>query len=145
MTLVSLDPVGGLTRLQEELDRFFGKPSYDLGLIGPNVFPPINVFTNDDGLVVQAEVPGAKPEQLHVQVERGRLTVSGERTFESEDDTQVSYHRRERRAGRFSRTIQLPNDLDPESVKAELRDGLLTIRVAKLESAKPRQIEVKAA
>jgi HSP20 family protein len=57
----------------------------------------------------------------------------------------VSYHRRERRYGKFSRTIQLPRDLDPEKVRAELRNGLLTIRIPKLASAKPRQIEVQAA
>ena len=63
MAVVSLDPVEGLLRLQEELDRYFGKPQFDLGLTGPNVFPLVNVFTDADGLVVQAEVPGVKPSQ----------------------------------------------------------------------------------
>lgn len=141
MALVSY-PVGGLLRLQEELDRFFGKPPFELGLAGPNVFPNINVFTDQDGLVVQAEVPGIKSEELHVQVENGRLTISGERKAAHAD---ASFHRRERRYGRFSRTIQLPRDLDPEKVQAELRNGLLTIRFPKHAAAKPRQIEVKAA
>lgn len=145
MAFVSLDSVEGLMRLQEELDRFFGKPPSDLGLTGPNVFPPINVFTDKDGWVVQAEVPGVKPDQLQVQVERGRLTMSGERTPGPDPNKDASYHRRERRYGKFSRTIQLPRDLDPEQVRAELRNGLLTIRVAKLASAQPRQIEVQAA
>jgi len=131
-----------LVRLQEELDRFFGKPQYDLGLTGPNVFPFVNVFTDQDGLVVQAEVPGIKPEQLQVQVENGRLTISGERT---PAHPEASYHRRERAYGRFSRTIQLPRDLDTQQVAAELRNGLLTIRIPKQAAAKPRQINVKAA
>jgi len=135
-------PVGGLLRLQEELDRFFGKPPFDLGLAGPNVFPNLNVFTDQDGLVVQAEVPGIKPEELHVHVENGRLTISGERKAAHAD---TSFHRRERRYGRFSRTIQLPRDLDTEKVQADLRNGLLTIRFPKPAAAKPRQIEVKAA
>ena len=143
MALVSVDSVEGLLRLQEELDRFFGKPLYDLGLTGPNVFPLVNVFTNDDGLVVQAEVPGVSPEQLNVQVDPGRVTISGERTVGS--DQECSYHRRERRLGRFARTIQLPRDLDPQQAAAEYRNGLLTVRIPKHATAKPRHIEVRAA
>jgi HSP20 family protein len=143
MALVSFDPGEGLLRLQEELDRFFGKPLFDLGLTGPNVFPSINVFTDRDGLVVQAEVPGVKPEQLNVQVDPGRLTISGERSLGEEKD--VSYHRRERRSGKFSRVIQLPRDLDPDQARAEYRNGLLTVRIAKQAAARPRQIEVRAA
>jgi HSP20 family protein len=143
MALVSVNSVEGLLRLQEELDRFFGKPLYDLGLTGPNVFPLVNVFTDEHGLVVQAEVPGVQPNQLDVQVDPGRLTIGGERTLQT--DEQCSYHRRERRAGRFSRTIQLPRDLDPEQTKAEYRDGLLTVRIPQHAAAKPRHIEVRAA
>jgi HSP20 family protein len=141
MAIVSY-PVGGLLRLQEELDRYFGKPPSDFGLTGPNVFPPVNVFTDGEMFVVQAEVPGIKPDQLHVQVENGRLTISGERVPATAD---ASFHRRERRYGRFSRTIQLPRDLDTEQVRAELRNGLLTIRIPRHAAAKPRTIEVKAA
>ena len=142
MAVVSFDPVEGLLRLQEELDRFFGKPVFDLGLTGPNVFPLINVFTDRDGLVVRAEVPGIKPDQLHVQVEPGRLTISGERSAGA--GTETSFHRRERRYGNFSRTIQLPRDLDPEQARAECRNGLLTVRIPKQAAAKPRQIDVRA-
>lgn len=142
MALVTFDSVGGLSRLQEELDRFFGKPLHEFGLTGPNVFPLVNVFTDANGLVVQAEVPGVKPDQLHVHVESGRLTISGERTFATEKE--VSYHRRERRSGRFSRTIQLPPEAATEQVRAELRNGLLTVHVPKQAAAKPRQIEVRA-
>lgn len=143
MALVSVNSVEGLLRLQEQLDRFFGKPLYDLGLSGPNVFPLVNVFTDENGLVVQAEVPGVKPDQLDVQVDPGRLTISGERTLNA--DEKCSYHRRERRGGRFSRTIQLPRDLDPEQAKAECRNGMLTVRIPKHAAAKPRHIEVRAA
>lgn len=143
MALVSVNPVEGLLRLQEELDRFFGKPQYDLGLSGPNVFPLVNVFTDENGLVVQAEVPGVKPDQLDVQVDPGRLTITGERTLNA--DEKCSYHRRERRAGRFARTIQLPHDLAPDEAKAEYRNGLLTVRIPKHAAAKPRHIEVRTA
>jgi len=143
LAFVSFAPAEGLLRLQEELDRFFGKPQLDMGLTGPNVFPPVNVFSDGDGLVVQAEVPGIKPDQIHVQIDPGRLTISGERTAGGVKE--ASYHRRERRHGRFSRTIQLPRDLDPEQARAEVRNGLLTVHIPKHAAAKPRQIDVKAA
>jgi HSP20 family protein len=142
MALVSFDPVEGLLHLQEELDRFFGKPQFDLGLMGPNVFPSINVFTDGNGLIVRAEVPGIKPDQIRLQVEPGRLTVSGERT--AVGGSQASYHRRERRSGTFSRTIQLPRDVDTEHAAAECRNGLLTVRIPRQAAAKPRQIDVRA-
>jgi HSP20 family protein len=129
--------------LQDELDRFFGKPQFDLGLTGANVFPLVNVFTDEDALVIRAEVPGIAPGQLQVQVESGRLTISGERAQESAKN--ASYHRRERGHGRFSRTVQLPRDVDTEHAGAECRNGVLTVRIPKQASAKPRQIAVRAA
>jgi len=143
MALISFDPVEGLLRLQDDLDRFFGKPQFDFGLGGANVFPFVNVFTDEEGLVVRAEVPGIKPEQLEVQVEPGRLCITGER--QQETATDASYHRRERRHGRFSRTVQLPRDLDAEQASADCRNGVLTVRIPKHAAAKPRQIEVRAA
>jgi HSP20 family protein len=141
---VTFDPVEGLMRLQEEIDRFFGKPAFDLGgLSGANVFPPVNVFADEGALVVRAEVPGIKPDEIQVQLESGRLTIAGERKPRTEREP--SYHRRERRHGRFARTIQLPRDLDPEHAQADCRNGMLTIRIPKHAAAKPRQIEVKAA
>lgn len=143
MALVTLDPVQSLLRLQSELDRFYGKPPFDLGLSGPNVFPSINVFGEQDGIVVRAEVPGIPCDQITVQVEGGRLTISGERR--PPDTGQSSYHRRERRFGTFSRTLQLPPDLATDQAAAECRNGVLTVRIPKHASAKPRQITVRAA
>jgi len=143
MALVSFDPFEGLLRLQRDLDRIFGKPSPDFGLTGPNVFPPINVFSDKDGFTVRAEVPGIKAEELSLDVEPGRLSLSGERKFDPHADG--GYHRRERRGGVFSRTLRLPPDLDTHAAKAELVDGILTVQIPKAETAKPRHIEVKAA
>ena len=109
---------------------------------GPSVFPLINVFTDADGVLVRAEVPGIKPDQVQVQVEPGRLTISGQRTPARTD---ASFHRRERRYGTFSRTVQLPRDLDPEQARAEFRNGLLTVWIPRHAAAKPRTIAVKAA
>lgn len=143
MTRVSFDPVEGLLHLQSELDRFFGKPLYDFGLTGPNVFPLINVFTDTEGMVVRAEVPGIKPDLIKVSLEAGHLTISGERPQAAGKDG--SYHRRERQFGTFSRSIQLPRDLDTEHATAECRHGVLTVRIPKQAAAKPRSIEVRSA
>ncbi len=136
-------PFDSLSQLQTELDQFFGKPLVNSGLSGGSVYPLVNVFTDDDGLVVRAEVPGIAPEKLSVLVEDGQLTISGERA--APDPADGGVHRRERQFGRFSRTLQLPPDVDPEQVTAECRNGVLTVRLAKHPAAKPRQIAVRAA
>jgi len=142
MARFAFDPVQGLIRLQEELERAHGKPLLGTGLAGANVFPPVNIFTDEHAYVIRAEVPGIKPEQLNVQVESGQVTISGERQPPAGEG---SYHRRERRFGRFSRTLQLPADADPGQIEAEARNGLLTIRIHKQAAARPRQVAVRAA
>ncbi|HZR80609.1 MAG TPA: Hsp20/alpha crystallin family protein [Candidatus Binatia bacterium] len=147
MALVSfrgLDPLESLMALQGDLDRLFRNPlaGFDLGPSGAPVFPPLNVFADKEGeLVIKAEVPGVDPDKIDIQLEPRRLTLSGERSL---PETKGSFHRRERRAGRFARAIQLPEDLDPENATAEFRNGVLTIRVAKRAIARPRRISIKA-
>lgn len=140
MTRLSFD---SLSRLQEELDRFFGKPFGAFGFGGGAVFPPVNAFTDAEGVLVRAEVPGIPADRLSVQVEAGRLTISGERPVP--DYGAGSVHRRERQVGRFSRTLQLPPEVDPDQVTAECRNGVLTVRLGRHAAAKPRQISVRAA
>jgi HSP20 family protein len=142
MTFLSVDPIDGLLRLQRELERYFETPSFDLGLSGRGVFPPVNVFVQEGDVVVRAEVPGVKPGDVQIDVERGRLTLSGERKPTATEEG--SYHRRERRYGTFSRTIRLPDDVDLEKAQASYRNGVLTLRVPRAEAAKPRRIEVRA-
>ncbi len=136
-------PFDSLSQLQAELDRFFGKPLVNFGLSGASVYPLVNVFTDANGLVVRAEVPGIPADKLSLQVESGQLTISGERPAPAAEAGSV--HRRERQFGRFSRTLQLPPDVDPGQVTAECRNGVLTVRLAKHAAAKPRQISVRAA
>lgn len=137
------DPIDSLLRLQKDIDRYFGKPQFDFGISGPNVFPQINVFRSRDGaVVVRAEVPGIRPADVHVEVEARRLTISGERKAAAPE--QGSMHRRERGHGQFSRTLQLPPDLAPEEASATVRNGLLTVLIPKRKEARPRQITVAA-
>jgi HSP20 family protein len=139
-----LDPVSGILALQRELERVFEHPlGFDPGPSGRGVFPPVNVFRDRDGYTVRLEVPGVAPEDLHIEAQSRTLTISGERKVAPPEGG--AYHRRERGMGRFSRSLQLPADLDLGKIEATYKHGLLTIRVPKTEEAKPRQIIVKAA
>jgi HSP20 family protein len=138
------DPVAGLLSLQRELDRVFDKPlGIDLGPSGRGVFPPVNVFADRDGYVVKLEIPGIAPEHVTVEAEGRTLTVSGKREVPAPPEG--SFHRRERGAGQFSRSLQLPADLDTSRAEASCKHGILTVRIPKREEAKPRQISIKAA
>jgi HSP20 family protein len=139
-----LDPVSGLPILQRELERVFEKPfGIDLGPSGRGVFPPVNVFADRDGYLIKLEVPGIAPENVSIEAEGRTLTVSGKR--EDTPSTAGSFHRRERGAGQFSRSLQLPADVDLLRAEASCKHGMLTIRIPKKEEAKPRQITIKAA
>jgi HSP20 family protein len=140
-----LDPVSGLMTLQRELEQVFGNPrqGFDMGPSGRGVFPPMNVFSDKDGYVVRMEVPGVPPESINIEAHGRTLTVTGKREADLPDG--ASMHRRERDAGQFSRSLQLPNDLDTAAADASCKHGVLTLRIPKREEAKPRSINVKAA
>jgi HSP20 family protein len=129
-----------LMRLSSELDRPSG---LDLGPSGRGVYPAVNVFTDREGYVLRMEVPGVAPEGLEIETQSGTLRVSGKRDTKTPDDG--GFHRRERGGGEFSRSLQLPADLDVSRAEASCKHGMLTIRIPKNEDAKPRQISVKAA
>jgi len=137
------DPVDNLLRLQRDIDRYFGKPQFDFGLSGPSVFPQINVFTKEDGaFVVRAEVPGIPPADVNVEIESRRLTIAGER--KGNVPPKGGIHRRERSVGRFSRALQLPQDLATDEATATVRNGLLTVVIPKRREARARRIDVAA-
>jgi len=141
--LPELDPVTGLLTLQRELERAFQSPFGSLGPSGRGVFPPVNVFSDRDGYVVKVEVPGIAPDQLAIEGNGRTLTISGTRDVAAPKGG--AFHRRERGAGQFSRSLQLPEDLDVGAAQASCKHGVLTIRIPKREEAKPRQINVQAA
>ncbi|MFF7397627.1 Hsp20/alpha crystallin family protein [Achromobacter sp. NPDC008082] len=105
-------------------------------------FPPVNVGTSADSIEVVAFVPGIDPNALEVTMEKGLLTISGERR-EEEPSGQATLYARERARGRFSRVVELPSDADPENIQARYTDGCLCISIGKRESAKPRQITIQ--
>jgi HSP20 family protein len=106
------------------------------------VFPLINLTEDKEKYYLRAELPGIRGEDLDIQAMGNSLTISGERKIPAEAEN-VKYHRRERDAGRFSRIINMPGDIDSEKVEANLKDGILKVIVPKAEKAKPRQITVR--
>ena len=103
--------------------------------------PPVDIEEDSEKLVLTAELPGFKEDQIDLQVEGGVLTIRGERTFEDKQDGK-NFHRVERSYGQFVRSFTLPNNVDRDNVKASFKDGLLSIELPKREEAKPRQIKV---
>ena len=105
-------------------------------------FPAVNAWEDADNVYVEAELPGLKLDDIELFVVGDELTVKGERRHVDEED--VSYHRKERGTGCFSRVFRLPVGVDADKVEAALRDGVLTVTMPKAAEAKPRKVEVKA-
>lgn len=136
-------PFSELENMRRQMDRIFeayGDRHADSA--GAGVFPSINIAEDPNAYFVSAELPGVKAADLDLNVTANQLTLAGERKI-SDEAADVCYHRREREAGRFSRAIALPGEVDAEGVKAKLADGVLTVTVPKAEKAKPRQIAVQ--
>jgi len=100
------------------------------------------MFEDKDNVVVRAELPGMKKEEIEVSVHDGCLTLSGERKSEQKTD-EGSAHRSERFFGRFQRTISLPTPVCVDKVKAQYKDGILSVTLPKAEEAKPKHIDVQ--
>ena len=136
-------PFDELSRMRDQMDRFMD--AFDgrrEGRLAAGVFPAINLSEDSNSYYIRAELPGIKADELDIQVTANNLSLSGERKI-SEEGTGVKYHRREREGGSFSRVIALPGDIDADRVKADLSNGVLTVKIAKAEAAKPRQIEIR--
>ena len=136
------NPVG---MLRNEVDRlfadFFGPGTATSGSgTSARAFPALNVWEQENELLVEAEVPGLKTDDLDIAVVGNQLIIKGRRTdFEQQHAT---YHRRERGVGEFARTIELPVAVEPDGVQARLTDGVLLITLPKAAAAKPRKIQV---
>jgi len=127
-----------MSRLTREMDRLFGEAR---ATSRAGVFPPLNLYDDGESLLVRAEVPGIDPSDLEINATANALTIKGERK-RAETDEKASFHRRERGHGTFSRSINLPQEIDPGKVKASYRLGVLEIMLPKAEEAKPRKIEI---
>jgi len=135
---------GRLSDLREEIDRLFDLPL--AGAAGSSPWmsgwtPALDVYEDKDQFVVKAELPGMKRDDIEVSLHDGSLTISGERKSEQESKESGVY-RSERYFGRFQRTLDLPTGVADDKVKAEYRDGILSITLPKVEEAKPKHITV---
>jgi HSP20 family protein len=104
--------------------------------------PAVDIRETPEALMVYAEVPGLSRDDIQITLENNVLTLSGERRFEK-DTKEQDWHRIERSYGTFSRSFGLPNNVDPEKVEASFKDGVLLVKIAKAEMARPRKIAIK--
>ncbi len=147
MALVRFDPFRELVTMQDRINRIFGeahgrRPDDDVMLRGDFV-PPVDIFENEKGeIVIRAELPGIKKEDIDLRVENGTLTIRGERRRDAEV-TEDKYHRVERAYGAFARSFAVPGTVDAGAVSADYKNGVLTVVLPVREEAKPRQIQVK--
>jgi HSP20 family protein len=142
MAIVRWEPAGELASLEiDRLNRMFSD-FYGEAFSRSAWVPPVDIYETDEHeVVLKAELPEMKREDISVTFENGVLTLKGERTFEQETKKE-RYHRVERRHGTFSRSFTLPNTVDASHISAGYKDGILTIRLPQREEAKPKQIDV---
>ncbi len=146
MLMRRLIPTQTFGQLSDEVNRVFGGllPSVDGAPGRCTRTPALNAWEQGDRLFIELEVPGLAMEDIDVEVLDDELTITGRRQTKTDDET-VTYHRRERGCGEFTRTLRLPDDIDAEKIEAALKSGILTITLPKVEAAKPRQIAVQTA
>ena len=138
------DLFGDLDRLQRQMSGLFGgfPSSIRAGRFG--AFPAINIGATDDSIEIVAFAPGVKQEDFEVSIDRGLLTISGERHSVWSDDAPDSRrYAQERFVGAFRRVIELPDGADPDQVQARYANGCLSVSVGKREASKPRAIAVQ--
>jgi len=130
-------------QLRDEMDRLLSGvfPSSPLAAWGRREGPAVNLWEENDALKLEMEVPGVNQEQLDLAVADNELTIHVELP-EHDDEEGITYHRRERPVGSFSRRIPLPVEVDAEHVSAELAGGVLRVTLPKAPAAKPRKIKV---
>ncbi|MGD0010393.1 MAG: Hsp20/alpha crystallin family protein [Terriglobia bacterium] len=145
MAIVRWEPFRDLLTTQREFDRLFKEAfspmSGETEVSTRSWAPPVDIYETEDAIVLKAELPGIDPQDVEVRVEDNTLYLKGERNFEKEVKEQ-NYHRIERSYGSFARSFTLPNSISAEKVKAEYKDGLLTLTMPKREEAKPKTIKI---
>lgn len=146
MSIVRWEPFRDFMTLREAMDRLFQE-----SFVGPGrrewLAPaegtlPLDMYQTEDSVVVKSAVPGVKPDDIDITISGNTLSISGE-TKEEEEVTEENYIRRERRHGSFSRSVVLPEGVDPDKAEATFDDGILTLTIPKVPEAKPKVIKIK--
>lgn len=146
MTLQRFDPFRELFNLQNRMGRLFdeaGRPRFVENEEATATWSPaVDIYETQQEIVVKAELPDLKQEDIQVSLDNDRLSIRGERKFESEVKRE-NYHRVERSYGTFSRTFSLPPTVDQEKIRADYKNGVLTVTLPKREIAQTKQINVQ--
>jgi HSP20 family protein len=144
MTVVRWEPLRELGSLQNEMNRLFNTV-FDTPQPGGSTMrrwmPAMDLVESDESFILRADLPGLSEEDIKIEFDDGTLTVSGERKAEHESKSE-GYYRVERAFGSFSRSLTLPQGVDPEAVTAHFDRGVLEVRIPKPEQRKPRRIEI---
>jgi len=142
-SLSRFEPFRGVSTFQDQINRFFNE-AFDHSSDEANLTPwapSVDIYETEHQLVVKADLPDIKPEELDIRVENNILTIRGERKFEKKVDDN-NYLRVERSYGSFSRSFSLANTVNTEAIQADYKNGVLTLSIPKREEAKPKQIKV---
>ena len=146
MALVRWEPARGLGPLQSDVNRvfdvFFGGPNGAPGATRRWV-PATDLVETDDRLVLRADLPGLGRDDVEIEVKDGMLTISGERTADTEERAE-GYYRVERSFGRFARSMTLPDGIDADRISADFDDGVLEVRIPKPAERKPHRVAIGA-
>jgi HSP20 family protein len=143
--LVRRDPFSELRGLQEDFSRLFSTnwPRLFNGeeVLSGTWAPSVDIYEDQNSIVLEADLPGVKPEDFKLSIENYKLTLSGERKFER-DEKGENFHRVERSYGSFTRNFTLPSTVNVEEVNADFKDGVLRVTLPKREEVKARHIQV---
>lgn len=140
--LTRWDPMRDLARLQDEMNRLFEDRTAFKAGESVGWTPLADIYEDDDALTLRFELAGVDPAHVDIRFENGVLTLRGERKMEAEEK-QENYHRVELSYGTFTRSFTLPATVDAEKIKAESKNGILTVVLPKRPETKPRAIQVK--
>ena len=142
--LTRWEPIGEMMTLREAVDQLFDRAfTRPRTTNGVSVVPAIDVYETADDVVVKANLPGLRSDDVQISVTSGVLTLHGE-VREENEPKQATYHLLERRTGVFERSVMLPVDVITDKAKADFEHGVLTITLPKAETVKPKTITVKA-
>jgi HSP20 family protein len=147
MALARWDPWRNISTLQDRINRLFWdafpEPRREEDEVGLGAwYPSVDIHESDEAIIVQAELPGLKKEDISIEVKENLLTLRGERA-EDKETKEENYYRRERSFGKFHRSFTLPAAVDSEKIVATYKAGVLEVKIPKPEEQKPKEIEIK--
>jgi len=146
MNVIKWNPWREMDTFSDRVNRIFGGTFFPIiGLSEESglrsLRPVVDVYDQDEKIVIKAELPGIDKKDIHVDVKDGVMTLKGERSYENEVKEE-KYHCKERAFGKFHRSFTLPEGLDPGKIEADYKDGVLKIEIPKPEEKKPKEITV---